>query len=230
MNKKDYNAVLNTMRLDNGKLWPIPITLDIDQDTIDLYKLKKGIKISLRYKEGFLIAILLIEDIWHIDKIKEAKAIYGTDDVTHPGVNYLFNKVPAFRLVLITKRIDNQNKVNILKNALKMFNPLIVEFLSIIVINNQTNNLLNIISRFNRLVNLQSDIKEIDIITANKLDEQEIQALSQTICNKLNSNPKINTLNDPDLIGGIKLRIGNKIFDNSISYQINQLKKNLHNM
>ena len=47
MNKKDYNAVLNTMRLDNGKLWPIPITLDIDQDTIDLYKLKKGIKVSL---------------------------------------------------------------------------------------------------------------------------------------------------------------------------------------
>ena len=146
------------------------------------------------------------------------------------SISYLFNKVPAFRLVLITKRIDNQNKVNILKNALKMFNPLIVEFLSIIVINNQTNNLLNIISRFNRLVNLQSDIKEIDIITANKLDEQEIQALSQTICNKLNSNPKINTLNNPDLTGGIKLRIGNKIFDNSISYQINQLKKNLHNM
>ena len=75
------------------------------------------------------------------------------------SINYLFNKAPAFRLVLITKRIDNQNKVNILKNALKMFNPLIVEFLSIIVINNQTNNLLNIISSFNRLVNLQSDIK-----------------------------------------------------------------------
>ena len=46
MNKKDYNAVLNTMRLDNGKLWPIPITLDIDQDTIDLYKLKISFKSS----------------------------------------------------------------------------------------------------------------------------------------------------------------------------------------
>ena len=40
----------------------------------------------------------------------------------------------------------------------------------------------------------------------------------------------INVKEDLEIIGGIKLRIGNKIFDNSISYQINQLKKTLHNM
>ena len=49
------------------------------------------------------------------------------------SVSYLFNKVPVFRLVLITKRIDNQNKINIIKNTLIKFNPLIVEFLSIII-------------------------------------------------------------------------------------------------
>ena len=146
------------------------------------------------------------------------------------SVSYLFNKVPVFRLVLITKRIDNQNKINIIKNTLIKFNPLIVEFLSIIINNNQINNLLNIISKFNRLVNLRSDFKEIDIVTATRLDDQDIQNLSKTIHNKLNSNPKINIINDPNIIGGMKLRIGNKIFDNSVSYQINQLKKSLHNM
>jgi len=146
------------------------------------------------------------------------------------SISYLFNKVPAFRLVLITKRIDNQNKVNIINNTLTMFEPLIREFLSIIINNNQTNNLLNIISRFNRLVNLRTDIQEIDIITANKLDEVEIQHLSQSICSTLNSNPKINIIKDSNIIGGMKLRIGNKIFDNSVKYQINQLKKSLHNM
>ena len=80
------------------------------------------------------------------------------------SVSYLFNKVPVFRLVLITKRIDNQNKINIIKNTLIKFNPLIVEFLSIIINNNQINNLLNIISKFNRLVNLRSDLKKIDMI------------------------------------------------------------------
>ena len=62
------------------------------------------------------------------------------------------------------------------------------------------------------------------------LTETNLEYISQTICNKLNSNPKINIKTDPNIIGGIKLRVGNKIFDNSVSYQIKQLKKTLHNM
>ena len=80
------------------------------------------------------------------------------------------------------------------------------------------------------MVRLHSDIQKIDIMTADKLDDVEIQNLSREICNKLNSSPKITIINDPDIIGGIKLRVGNKIFDNSVIYQINQLKKSLHNM
>ena len=90
--------------------------------------------------------------------------------------------------------------------------------------------MLNIISRFNHLVNSQNNIKKIDIITADKLDDGDLEELTKKICNALDSKPSINSIYDPNLIGGIKLRIGNKIYDNSISYQINQLKKNLHNM
>ena len=146
------------------------------------------------------------------------------------SIAHLFNKVAAFRLVLISKRIANQNKVSIIKGTLTMFEPLIVEFLSIIINDNQANNLPHIISRFNHMVRLHSDIQEIDIVTAEKLDDVEIQNLSREICSKLNSSPKITIINDPDIIGGIKLRVGNKIFDNSVIYQINQLKKSLHNM
>ena len=143
---------------------------------------------------------------------------------------YLFNKVPAFRLVLITKRLSVQDKISIIKNTLSKFDSLIVEFLSIVIENNKINDLINITSKFNRMVNSQTDINKVDVITANKLNEQEVDNLTHLIKNKLNANPKINVINDPDIIGGIKLRIGNKIFDNSVSYQINQLKKTLHNM
>ena len=54
--------------------------------------------------------------------------------------------------------------------------------------------------------------------------------ITQSLYNKLNSNPAINVVEQPEIIGGIKLRIGNTIFDNSIGYQINELKKTLHNM
>ena len=146
------------------------------------------------------------------------------------AVKKLYSKVPIFRLILLTKRIQNNDKVDIIKNSLQSFNPIIIEFISIIINGNQTNNMLNIISRFNHLVNSQNNIKKIDIITADKLDDGDLEELTKKICNALDSKPSINSIYDPNIIGGIKLRIGNKIYDNSISCQINQLKKNLHNM
>ena len=96
MPKSDYDSVLDNMRLTNGKLWPIPITLDTDKDFLDKNNLKENSKIALRDKEGFLIAIMTIEDIWEIDKKRESECIYNTTDINHPGVKYLYNKVKDF--------------------------------------------------------------------------------------------------------------------------------------
>ena len=68
------------------------------------------------------------------------------------------------------------------------------------------------------------------IITATKLNEDDLSSLSEKIDGILNNSPSVNNITDPKIIGGIKLRVGNNIFDNSVSYQINQLKKTLHNM
>ena len=146
------------------------------------------------------------------------------------SISYLYNKIPAFKLVFITKRIDAMNKIGIIKNVLKNFEPLIVEFIAILIENNQTNGLLNIITRFNNMVSSDSNISKVEITTSEKLTETNLEYISQTICDKLNATPEINIKIDPNIIGGIKLRVGNKIFDNSVSYQIKQLKKTLHNM
>ena len=68
------------------------------------------------------------------------------------SIAYLFNKNSAFRLVLISKRLDNKTKINVISNALSVFEPLTIEFISIVIKNNLSNELMDIISRFNRLV------------------------------------------------------------------------------
>ena len=146
------------------------------------------------------------------------------------SIAYLFNKTSAFRLALISKRLDNKTKINVVSKTLIMFDPLIVEFISLIIKNNLSNKLMDIISRFNRLSEMHSDIQSIDITTAQKLSDEEFQSLSESLSSVLNTKPKINIKEDSNMIGGVKLRVGNKIFDNSISCQINQLKKTLHNM
>ena len=90
MNRKDYNSVCEKMRLENNLLWPIPITLDINDELVDTLEINE--EIALRDKEGFVIAILTIDDIWTPDKEKEAQQIYQTTDIFHPGVNTLLNE------------------------------------------------------------------------------------------------------------------------------------------
>jgi len=89
MAQEDYQSVLESMRFADSTLWPIPVTLDVSDKFVG--KIKGGEKISLRDKEGFSLAILTVSDIWQPDFEKEASAVYGTTDTTHPAVNYLFN-------------------------------------------------------------------------------------------------------------------------------------------
>ena len=91
LSRADYESVIKNMRLKNGKLWPIPIILDVKKEDLEI-NIKLNKKIALRDKEGFLIAIIKIKEIWKPDKKEEAKLIYGTNDINHPGVKQLFNK------------------------------------------------------------------------------------------------------------------------------------------
>ena len=90
MTEEDYISVLETMRLGNGKLFPIPIVLDLNEKFSQ--NLNYGDEIFLCNKEGFQIAKLLVESIWKPDLNKEANLIYGTNDRLHPAVNYLFEQ------------------------------------------------------------------------------------------------------------------------------------------
>ena len=146
------------------------------------------------------------------------------------SIAYLYTKTPSFRMVLITKRLSSQDKVDIISKTLTMFHPLVIEFLSIIILNNQINDISNIISKFNRLVNTHSDIKEVELITAETLNDDTLSSLTNVLESRLKTKPTINTKTDPKIIGGIKIRIGNRVFDNSVKYQIKQLEKTLHNM
>ena len=90
LGKRDFESVINDLRLENGTLWPIPITLDVSIEFAEL--LSNGDSITLKDKEGFSLAIMEISDIWEPDRAKEATLVFGTNDDKHPGVNHLLNE------------------------------------------------------------------------------------------------------------------------------------------
>jgi len=93
MNKEDYESVVQNMKLKNGLLWSIPITLDVTQQQIEKSKLATGVRVALRDPEGNLIALLTVGDIWVPDKVLEAEKVFGSpDDELHPAISYLFRE------------------------------------------------------------------------------------------------------------------------------------------
>jgi len=89
LSKEDYLSVVNNMRLSDGSLWPIPITLDVSQAFAEGIEI--GTDIALRDQEGVILATLCVSDNWVPDKELEAEKVFGANDIAHPAVNYLHN-------------------------------------------------------------------------------------------------------------------------------------------
>jgi sulfate adenylyltransferase len=90
MGRADYESVRDRMRLADGTLWPMPVTLDVDEE------LANGIAaqdwLALRDGEGIMLAALQVEKVWEPDRQAEAEAVFGTADPAHPGVDHLLNR------------------------------------------------------------------------------------------------------------------------------------------
>lgn len=89
MTRGDYLAVVERGRLENGLLWPIPIVLAVDEKIGETLTVGEGV--ALRDEEGFMLAVLNLEEIWRPDLEQEAEAVYGTKSVEHPGVRQLLS-------------------------------------------------------------------------------------------------------------------------------------------
>jgi sulfate adenylyltransferase len=83
MKKADYERVLTEMRLTNGVLFPIPITLPLDESALPSW----GEQITLSDTRNNTIAVMEIEEIYHYDPLREARLVLGSTDPRHPLVS-----------------------------------------------------------------------------------------------------------------------------------------------
>ena len=90
LTEADYNSVVDNMRLADGTLWPMPVTLDVSEAFAD--GIEPGQDIALRDQEGVILATMTVTDLWQPDKSHEAAQVFGADDSAHPAVNYLHNQ------------------------------------------------------------------------------------------------------------------------------------------
>ncbi len=91
MRKEDYQRVVEEMRLADGLLWPIPVTLSVSRKEAN--RIKEGERIALVSRDrDEIIASMLIEEKYAYDKRVEALQVFGTDDEQHPGVKKIYEQ------------------------------------------------------------------------------------------------------------------------------------------
>ena len=89
LGRKDYEAVVETMRLADGQPFSIPITLAAGREEAD--RLEEGSEVALRFR-GRTVAVLSLEEKFGYDREKEARLVFRTTDPAHPGVSALMKQ------------------------------------------------------------------------------------------------------------------------------------------
>jgi sulfate adenylyltransferase len=89
MNRAEHESVCASMRLPQGLLWPIPVTLDVPDVVRAAVEEEGAGRLALRDPEGALLAVLYAQDVFRPDPQLEAERILGTTDPHHPGVRHL---------------------------------------------------------------------------------------------------------------------------------------------
>ena len=83
----DYESVVQHLRLADGTVWPLPLTLAVAPE--ETAGIAPGGEVALRDDRGRLLGILEVEELFSREPLVEAAAVYGTEDPSHPGVAYL---------------------------------------------------------------------------------------------------------------------------------------------
>ena len=86
----DYKNVVEELRLADGTVWPLPLTLAVPSES--LAAVRPGAAVALRDPSGRLWAVLDVAEVFERDPLHEARNVYGTEDPAHPGVAYLLSR------------------------------------------------------------------------------------------------------------------------------------------
>jgi sulfate adenylyltransferase len=83
----DYASVVDTLRLADGTVWPLPLTL-----AADTTGLEPGSQAALHDASGRLWGVIEVEHVFTRDPLEESRKVYGTEEAAHPGVAYLLSR------------------------------------------------------------------------------------------------------------------------------------------
>ena len=129
--------------------------------------------------------------------------------------------------ILQSAFISKKERKEILKKTLKGMNEDILHLLFVVIDNNRVDLIPDIFIAFNSLCNEMKGVKEGIIYSPFALKKEQISQIEKKISTLENNKVDLRNQIDKSLIGGVKVVIGDHIYDDSIKHHIDELKSNL---
>jgi sulfate adenylyltransferase len=107
MVSEDYESVVETMRLKNGLVWSLPITLPVSEEEAN--DVRVGEEIALADGTRRILATMIVEDRYSYDKEHEAQEVFGTTNAEHPGVATVYRQKDILLGGEVTLLVDDPN-------------------------------------------------------------------------------------------------------------------------
>jgi len=144
------------------------------------------------------------------------------------SIKNILKSVPELNQLFITRRVQIEDKMVMLKNILgDKISGIEMDLIVLLIENGHMLLYGEILKRFDYLLDKKSEITQVQITSSTRLPDDEVQKISLTIENKIQKKLNVKMDIDTSLMGGIKLRVGNTLIDGSVSNRLQKMRDTL---
>lgn len=143
-------------------------------------------------------------------------------------VKKVFDENKELATFLTHPKVDLQSKKDFVAKAFASLQTELVNALKLLIDRNRIANVPDIADELVQLVNEENGIADATVYSVRQLTDAEKQQLSKSFSKHLNKKEiKINNVVDPSVIGGVKIRVGNTIYDGTISGKLHRIEQQI---
>lgn len=125
-------------------------------------------------------------------------------------------------------RVTVDEKKKLVRDSFQSFSVETVNLLQLLIDRHREEIIQEMISHFITKMNDAKGIADADVYSVRELSETEKQRISETFAPKVGKRSlNLTNIVDPDILGGLRLRVGNRIFDGSVSGKLQRMERKL---
>jgi F-type H+-transporting ATPase subunit delta len=143
-------------------------------------------------------------------------------------VKKVFEHTPELHGLIVSPRLSAEKRTNLITELFKGGNPYVINTVLLMIERGRLDEISGLVDGFVQLSNKAKGIEDAKVYSTRPLTEEELASISSAFSAKIGKQSlRIENIVDPSLLGGLRLQIGNRIFDSSVATKLSRLQRQL---